>query len=370
MKNTMSIGRWGATSVLVVAMSTQIFLNLPRSVTEIAGTAAWILLIYTGLLALVAFSIINLLYERFEGKDILDISGLFAGKTGMFFAGIIYFGYFLFITPVVLREFAEDLKIIAFTESPISYLSVFLVAGIAASAYFGLETVARVCSIIVPAIIFGIIIIGIAVSQFNDFHRLMPVMGNGPYNVFVKGLPRISIYSGIIELFLITPSIKTKSNFRFAGYVSLLLSIFFMVISTLAYLFVYEFPTSTEFFVPIFMLARMINYGRFFQRIESIFMLVWVSSALIYLSITFYLMLETFRKGCGIRNYKPLIPAFALIVFTISFMPKSLISTLSLEVNIFRTFAGAVTYGVTALILLIAVFSGKGKRKEADTNEH
>jgi len=33
----------------------------------------------------------------------------------------------------------------------------------------------------------------------------MPILGTGPYDIFVGGLPRLSIFSEIISLFFIPP---------------------------------------------------------------------------------------------------------------------------------------------------------------------
>ena len=126
-------------------------------------------------------------------------------------------------------------------------------------------------------------------------------LGNGIPMIISKGLLRASIFSPIIYLFFITPFIKTHKNLKLAGYIGVGVSGILLIVSALAYLMVYPYPVSTESFLPIYQLSRLVSYGRFFQRIESIFLLIWVSSSLLYLSVILFLSVISLRKPLGLN---------------------------------------------------------------------
>lgn len=362
-------GRWEGVSLLILAMCTQIFVNMPRSVAEAAGTAGWLLTVYVSLIAFILLLVITRMYSRFEGMDLLDISEYAIGNIGRIIVGSIIYLYLMFIISVVLREYSENVKIIDLTESPISFVTMFYAVGMIVGAYAGIEAIARLAAIGVPVITVGYVIIAVSVSQHSDFSRIMPILGLGPNKIFVEGLSKVSIFSGLLALFLIAPFLKTRDSFKRVGYIGLGLSAVFLTLSALVYLLVYPYPTALENFLPMYQLARLVSYGRFFQRIESLFMIVWVTAALLYLSFALFLAVYLFSKTFKLKYYRPLIIPFAIITYTLSLLPPNLVTAISLETSVFRNLAWMVTYGLTILLLVIANMvkkeAKKGRKRDA-----
>lgn len=365
MTGTRQIGRWDAISVIMVTICTQIFLNLPRLASETSGTAGWLMLLYSGTIAFALFALISALYRKYDGMNLFDIINNFSGRPLLILIGLIYAAYLIFAGMITLREFSENLKTISLADSPLSFVSLFFLASIVLGSYSGINTLGKISAIAVPAIIAAVIFIGISASQFSDVSRIMPILGLGPKSIFLHGVPRVSVFSGISVLFLLADKLKTSKTFSFVGFWSLGVSIVFIVFSTFIYLTVFSYPTSNEYFLPSYMLARIINYGRFFQRIESLFLLIWVFGAFLYMSIAFYFAAFSIQKSFGMESHRPLIPSLALIVYSLSFIPDSLISSIKLETDLFRNFAGIITYGLTILVLLLAALFGKKKKEVA-----
>lgn len=368
MEDKITFGKWEGTSIILVSLCTKIFLNFPRMVAEQAGTAGWIFAFYLCALLIAAFIFISKLYSKFPGKDIIDITEEFAGKIGKMVLGIILVVYFLFVLMVVLRQFSENVKIISLANSPISFVTFFFVAGMILGAFMGIEAIVRVSAIVIPFIIIGYLLISAGVSQYNDFSRIMPVLGNGAGVILAKGLPRISVHSEIIIMFLIPPFVKTHEKFKKIAFWGIGLSTVFLTLSTLTYLLVYQYPTAIENFLPMYQLARLINYGRFFQRIEAFFLIIWGITAFLYLSVGLYLLLHVFKKAFNLKYYKPLIIPFAIIIYTISLVPPNLITVLEMETEYFRTLSWTVTFGLTTFILLFANIRLKLKNKRRQRN--
>jgi len=363
-KDKITFGRFEATCITLTLLSTQLFLNLPRMMMEAAWTAAGILTVYISVLAFILFFVIAKLYKRFEGKDLLDLGEHIGGNIGRIIVGVIVFLFILYIAPVILREFSENMKLIALPQSPLSFVILFFLAGMIVAAYLGLEAIVRYSAIFVPIIAAGYLLIIAGSVQYLDISRITPWLGSGPYEIFVKGMPRVSAFAGIILVYLLFPFIRTNKNFKTVGYASIGLSALFFLIGVLAFSLIYQYPTGTESFLPIYQLARLIDYGRFFQRVESIFVLVWVASALLHLSTLLYLIAYVFKKTFKLEYYKPLVIPFSIIVYTLSFIPHNLISTIELE-KYFRNFAWIVSFLLPIILLVIARFVKKRRKKEA-----
>lgn len=331
-----TIGRWESISLLVMMINLQIYLNLPRVLAEDAGTAGWIQIAYSTVLILIIFTALSLLYSKFGIKDILDVSNMVFGRFGEIITGIILILYLFFAVSMVLREFTENVKIISLTQSPISFVTSFFIAGITVGAYFGIQAIARVAVLMVPVSVLAHFIILAASSQYFEISNIMPILGNGIDAILINGVEKIAYFSSINTLFIFSPFLGNKKNLRRVGYISIILAGFFMVANTLAYLLVYPYPAATENFLPIYQLAKLVNYGRFFQRIESVFVLIWAMTAFLYLSFVFYLIIHTFKKTFRLKYQRTLIPVFAVLTFTVSMLPQNLVSAIEIETKYFR----------------------------------
>lgn len=368
MKNKIVFGSFEATCITISLITTQLFLNLPRTMMESAWTAGWLLSLYLTILALIFFTIIDQLYKPFRGKDLLDLGEYIGGKIGRIIVGIIVLFFLIYIAPVILREFSENMKIIALNKSPLSFVMLFFLISMIIAAYVGLKAIARFSAIAVPIIAVGYLIIIIGSVNFFDLSRITPWLGSGTYEIFVNGFPKISVFAGVILVPLLYPFIHTRKSFQTVGYGSIILSGLFFFIGVLAFSLIYQYPTGTESFLPIYQLARLIDYGRFFQRVESMFVIVWVASALIHLSTLLYLIAYVFKKTFKLEYYKPLIIPFSIIVYTLAFSTHNLTSTIELEKH-FRNFAWIITFLIPILLLILAKWSKKKDKKEESGNE-
>lgn len=364
MENKIVFGRWEAVTLLINMICTKVFLNFPRVAAETAGTASWILMIYVSMLVFGLFFIISKLYKRFEGKDLLDIGEHIGGAAGRIVTGTVVIIFLTFFTSVILREFTEDMKVVAFPVSPVSFVSMFFLVCMVVGAYFGIETIVRFHAIAVPVIASGYLVILLAILPFTDVTNLLPILGNGVKSIFIDGILRISVFSELLFLFLIVPFIRTDKNLKRIGFTAIGFSTFFLIISVPVYIASIPYPTAIENFLPIYQMARLINYGRFFQRLEPLFIVIWVTAALLYLTSAFYFLVYIFRKTFALQYHKPLILPFAVIIFTLSLLPPNLVSAVELETAYLRKYSWIITFAATILLLLIARLVKRKSKKE------
>lgn len=364
MKNKKIVfGRWSAAALLINAMSSRILLNFPRSAIEISGSGALIQTIFIAILVFLLFFIISKLYSNFEGKDLLDIGQQLGGGIVRVLVGAIILAALIYACPVLLREYAENMKIVALTSSPINYVMAFFLAGMITSSYAGIEAIVRFHAAVIPAVIVAYIFILVGVLPIFDSANFYPILGSGIDKIFLGGLSTLTLYTPILYLFLITPFLKKHKNFKIAGYVGLGISAFFFIGSAAIYLGVYPYPTAAEFFLPAYQIARLINYGRFFQRVEAVLFIIWALTALMYLSVILYFLTYVFQKTFSLEYRKPLIIPFAAIIFALSTLPSNLMEVIELGSK-YYVYPGIGVAFVLTIILLITANIKKGFQKE------
>lgn len=122
MKQKIKIGNFEAFCLLINLFCSKLILDFPRNVAEEAGTAAWIMVLLVSVTVFVVFIVIAKIYKDFSNKDILDVAESGIGEAGKIIAGMLFMLQFLYLIPIVLREFAEDIKVVSLTTTPISIL--------------------------------------------------------------------------------------------------------------------------------------------------------------------------------------------------------------------------------------------------------
>jgi spore germination protein KB len=358
------IGIWESKMLLILMMITKVILNLPRTLSEDAGTAGWMIAIYITVLALIGFAVITRLYKGMENKDLVDVAEYAFGSAGRIIAGTIIVVFLFIILSIVMREFGEDMKTLGLTVSPLPFVMLFFAVGMIIAAYIGIESIARIHSLFFPVIFATYTLYIILLVKYLDFSRIMPLLGNGLKSIFVKGALRTGEYAELFFLFLLLPFIKKGTSFKKIGYWSIIVAGFIMFSNTLIYLLIFQYPVSTEIFLPVYQLARIISYGRFFNRIESLFVITWSAVGFLYLGTGFYFLLIIFKKTFRLKFYKPLILPFITIIFSLALVPPSLVSAIDIETQYIRKWAWVLTFVLTAFVLLAARVVKKRKEKK------
>lgn len=362
MEGKVILGKREVISLQLILICNQLILGFPGIMSNSVGNAGWIMTIYVSIIALCLFLIISKFYSAFEGKDLLDIGEFVGGNIVRVIVGLMVTIDCAFIISIKLREFTEHIKILSFTKSPVTFIMLFFTLGMIISVHFGIESLTRSASIALPIISIGIIIVVAGSIKNFEFSNLMPIFGKGPYDIFVGGLPRVSIYSGLISLFFIPPFMGEYKNIRKIGITVIILSGLILTLGVLAYLLVFPYPISANNVLPFFELSRILEYGRFFQRIESVFLLIWTLSGLLYLSCGLFFIVYIFSKTFKLKYYRPLIIPFTLIMFAISLIPESLMEVMYIDNKIIRSYGWLVPFGMTFVLLAIARLVKRKKR--------
>ena len=124
-------------------------LTLPRTVTEIADTDGWLLIIIGGALVIVLALIINSLGNMFPDKTIIEYSQELVGRPLSYLIGSILIIYFTLIAAYSVRIFGEVLKMYLLPKTPIEIIIITFLITIIYLVRNNLEGIARFYEIII-----------------------------------------------------------------------------------------------------------------------------------------------------------------------------------------------------------------------------
>ena len=187
------------------------------------------------------------------------------------------------------------------------------------------------------------------------------------FNTFVTGLGNLGAFGGITLLYFLPPYLKEPQKMKKVYLTSIILGTIYFLLCVSIILFMFISLMYTNQIMPLYSAARYIEFGNFFQRLESIFLLIWILQMICYLTIIAKISLSIFKKITNIRDEKPLIFVFGLLIFAISLLPKNYAISKFIEDYIYQYMVIIVSIFLGIALLGLAYLK-KRKKKELNTD--
>lgn len=340
----------------------RVFLTTPsRTLMNHAG-AAWISSLLIGLAGIVMLFVINRVLRSQEG-DLLEAAEFCLGKPGKWLIGLYYISLFWTEAVLLTRQFAENTLLTALPL--VEFLVVLLAYGltIVVILYIGLEPICRAAYVIIPFGIIGLLTVLLGLIPLYEFNGLFPWQGRG-----IGALVGKSMLAGGINMACIAPALLAGTfhdrKTWFAG--SLMgagISIGTKTLAILVFTLVFGTAVGQERTLPFYELARLVYLGRFIQRVESLFILLWVIVGVMAIALHIYVGIYLFTRLFDLPTMRPLIPITVILITTLCALPADVAAVLDLERRLTHTFFNGGLYAIPILLLVLSVWKGKRKAR-------
>ena len=350
-----------AVSIVLIILVAHTLVSLPKSLLKVTGSATIINLLYVGIIMFFLVLLIVKLFKGFAGQDIIDISNFLGGPIFQKIVGMIFIFYFIFSSSILLRNFCECLKTVYYPMTSLFFILLTFIIALCISNNFNFSVTAKINLIILPIIFVSILFIFFANNQNLSFENMAPILGNGLFDTFVTGLGNLGAFGGIVFLYFIPPYLKEPKKFKKVAMISIGLSIVYLIICVAIILLTFTFLLKVDEIMPLYSAARYIEFGSFFQRLESILLLIWIIGMACYFSITLHITMNIFKKITNISDSKPLLVPFALLMLSISLLPSNYSISKYLETDIYPRIVIWIGLVLSTLILILAYFKKRIK---------
>ncbi len=323
MRNNEGFGSWEAICLLINMIFVQAILHFPKDAAGVGGSAGWIIPIAVTIIAYIYFAIATGFYRQHGNLDLLDISQKAAGRIMKIIVGLLVALLLIILEASLLGEYAHSLKIISLDKSPLSYILIFFMIGMIAAAYYGIEVVARISAFIVPICIIGFILITIGVIPEYNIDNIFPILGKGVDSIINGSSVSLHLVAPMLLIFFLIPYFKRR-NLNRVGYLSITISGLIMFWSTLAFLLTYPYETAVDKKIPLYQMARLIEFGNYIQRVESVFVLVFSLSSILFMGALFTFITHIIAKTLDLDRHQPIVLPTAIIIYSMTFVKKGL----------------------------------------------
>lgn len=359
------IGQSEAIALLVTAISTKVLLGYPAVMVNYGGEAAWMIIIFSGLITLGFFLLITKFIALFPEQSLPAAAEEVVGPYLGGLIVLIILSNWVFSVALTLRIFSETMLIVALPETPLSVIVVTLLLSAGIAAYLGFNTIARASYLAFPFTAGSILLMLLLTYPQWEFDYLFPLFGTGLDQILKYGALRSSDFRELNLLFFF-PLLFYPKQIRSIGMASVIIStaIFFLVVIT--YLLSFPSTIENEPYLPLYMMARSVYLGRFIQRIELLFALFWVVSGLLWISLGFYGAAFLISQWLKLPDYRPLLLPVGILIFALAFLPANLPDASIWSNELTGNISFLPNFTIIPLLLIIA----KIRRKGNTANEH
>lgn len=288
-------------------------LTVPNYVVRFSDQDAWISIV----LAIAVGTVVTLLLAAICRKNpgmtfigwLRNRLGTRAG-TGI---GLLLTYYYLVTTLIVLREFVNFLSENVLTKTPAYILMVISVGVVMYAVSQGIEVIARINLIIVFASLFVFLVTTILLTKEVHLENLLPVGEHPLSSIGQGGLLPLSWLSEAAVLLLVAPFLKDPGATRKVGLSGVIGAGIELGLFVVAAVAIFGPKLVSHLSFPTFNMIGIIQIGRFLERVDILFISIWVSMVYVKLSIfmfgAFHCFVQTFR----IRSEKPFLFALGLL---------------------------------------------------------
>lgn len=316
--------------ILTMLLTGIYILTLPRHMVALTGTDGWLALLGGGFISGCMLFFINKISLKFPNKTVVEFAPLVLGKGLGKGIGLILVVYFTLLAAVSLRIFTEMLKSVLLVETPRWIVVAALVILITWIVQNGIEDIARFTELIAPIIILFLFIALIGDFKYMEVVRIKPIFQSSKGALFKGLLSVLSYYGIIIILLMLYPYVNKPEKLNKTSLGALLFAVLITVAFFLGSIATFGIYETARMAWPVIELVKMVRLGEFLERVESIFLSVWLSIAFINISVLSFCSIAGWSQLAGRKNYRRVTYPFMIILLAVTLWPRDLLEVLGI----------------------------------------
>lgn len=341
------ISHWQAAFLIVHTILPTAVLTVPSIVVKYSQVDAWLsVLIATGFGLFVAV-VSSSLSLQYPGQTLFQITERTLGSWFSKGLGILLTFYYFFSACYVLHEFADFMAQSVMQKTPSLVFHIVMILLMIYAVHMGLEVIARVNSIILFISFFALMISTLFIIKDMKFDRLLPFMDTPFHSILLGSYIPAGWMSEVSIILLLAPYIQNVDRVRKSAVAGVLITGLSLTWTLIGAITIFGVKILPEFSYPTFNVFRIIQVADFVERIDAIFIAVWIGTMIMKATLFLFGCFYSFCESFKIRNQ-----GFFLFPFAILTVSYSMISWKHAEeLNFFSTY----TFPTFALVFNLVI---------------
>ena len=363
--------RLSGIQISILVASTMIgtgLMSFPRRVAE-AGKAAGItyVVISSGLIVLFT-ALTAWLNKKFPDMTVIEYSEVLLGKVMSKIIVIIFALFYVLVSSMVLRSFADIVKAFLLENTP---LEVIIIGMLILAAYLsknGINPIVRLCETFFPVFSLSILLFLILALQNFDAINIYSLWQINIKDMFRTMVETLDVFLGFeVVLFAGAFALDRKNLVKFSIAGSLFAALL-NIISLVIAIGVFTVGGLEYQMYPLLELSKSVVFpGAFAERFDLFFAIFWVLAVFTTVAVVYYLAAFNITRVVGLRNYRPMCIILMPVVYFISLIPQNINQTMILN-RITFSLCDIVILGII-LLLVLAGFIEQGRERKVNEKQ-
>lgn len=328
---------------------------------------AWLSVILAVIPATLVMTIYARILSLFPEKNLFAILNSVFGKIAGRILALIYVWYAFHLGVLVLRNFQEFIKVVAFPETP-EFVPIMLMGILCIwIVKEGIEVLGRFSQLVIIILSFIIIAIFVLCMRDADFNNLRPFLYNGFKPVLNSAFSVFSFPLAETVLFMAAFNFSKKRNSPFkVYYYALAIGTLFVLIIAIRNILVLGADFIEQTYFPSYVAVSLISIGDFLQRIESTVSVVLLFGGFVKISVCLLSACKGVDYIFKIGNYRQIVaPVGLLMMITSCFIYQSVMEMFEWAFKIYKYYAFPFQVILPIIIWIAAEIKVKKQSKQS-----
>lgn len=345
------IGVGEGMALLTMIELPHIYLSEPSITIGFVGSSVWLIKLMGGLMSLGIFLAMLYFYqkhvERVHQGKLIDFYQFTKELLGNKIAICVFVAWAIFFeiqTALTLREFADYIVITTLTANRLIVITLLLAICMVIVLYTGLEVILRTAYVLFFVAGIGIIVVILLLSPYLNVDYLVPWQGHGLSQVVRYSFFDVGTWLSGVAIFAVIPALENLTTVRRVICYGLSYTVFLKTILTVSAIMLFGTVIAPERALIFYEMVQAINLSQYLQRVDAIFIVIWLTGGLISTILLQFFSLHFICKPFKLRDFKVLIPIAVLLSVALSMMPSSVIEAIELNQFFSYSVSGAFLF--------------------------
>ena len=327
------VGRMGTAEGIALTfglVAPRIFLSVMADILQENGQLAWLaMLIYTIIPLLAVFMMVYV--NNSVPGNIVAVCQQLVGTIGTWLIVPAYSCMFLANGALLLRQYAEYTLVTALPEVEFQLVIVWYALTVGIICYLGIEAICRTGYMMLPWLVGALIVVFLMISPFFVVYNLTPWQGNGIMKAINSGIHGVGYDLGVLSVVFLSSAFQNAKTIKSAAIYALGGSLVLKIVFMLVYTMVFGVAVGSEKSMPFFELARLVYLNQYIQRIEALFIVVWVIFGLLAIASSIYIGLYLMVVLLKLPAMRPIVPLGVMAVAQLAMLPPDIGYTIKVD---------------------------------------
>jgi spore germination protein KB len=325
---------------------------------QLGETASWLLVLMGGALAVLLVWPVAEALRRVKGGSLHDLVQAAFGRPGTVVHALLLAAALLLLCAITLRQTSEMALTANFPHTPQTVAVVTLLGVAIPVAATDQSALVRAARLTVGPVIAGLVVIMVGTVGWGTPGFLAPFWGPGPLALLQRTPAATFHYAPLGVVYALADGVADRKKLLQGLLLVPAVGAVIYAAAKANLLMIYSYPTGITITFPVHQAARLVIGGRFFERIEGLWLFIWVMGTIAFIAALLHVSTLTFTRAFGIKSHRTALLPMAAVVLTLAYIPVDQAQTLLLT-EAFSLPISAVTLGLPVLCAAVAAVRGR-----------